>query len=276
MTEVLWVGNDGVPAEFVDADDLDVRCVPVDSAYEAVSEGGVDCVVYDPRGEGDEAPDFLHRLKDESPDLPCIVAAASEVFADGGTDTVFDHVPRRDGWEDVLVDVVRTAVEERTHLSYPVPDDEERRLREVKKVTELDLSGSFDRLTEIAQRCFDADMCFVGVLEDSRELFVSCRGESIEELPREQTVCTYQILDEGVTVVRDILDDPRFENRETLHELGLRFYAGASVTVDGGTRIGSFCVMDTEPRDFTAEESRLLRLFADEAAEKVELLRGME
>ena len=274
MTEVLWVGNCGnIPVGFAGSEGFDVRCVPADEANDAVEAAlSVDCVVYDPEGGSEEeVSGVLESVCNRLSEVPCVVVGEIEAFPEDVY--VFDHVPKDEGWDGVLSDVVHSAVEGRSHTSYPVPDDEDRRLKGVEEVGELDLRGSFDRITEIGRRCFDADMCFVGLMEDRRELFLSCRGASVDELPREQSVCTYQIVDDGVTVVRDILDDPRFETRERLLELGMRFYAGAPVNV-GGVHVGSFCIMDSEPRDLDGGDRRILRKFGEEVAEKIRLIRG--
>lgn len=275
MTEVLWVGNcASIPSTFAGSDEFTVRCVPADQAADALADApDVDCVIYDPEGDSEQqVAAVLEAVCDQLSEAPCVVAGTLERVPDDVY--VFDHVPKNNGWVEVLSEVVGSAVEGRSHTSYPVPEDEDRRLREVKKVGELDIHGDFDRITEIGRYCFDADMCFVGMVDNSRELFLSCRGASLDELPREQSVCTYQILDEGVTVVRDILDDPRFESRERLRELGMRFYAGAPITTDSGVRIGSFCIMDSEPRDIEDEDRRMLTKFGEEVAEKIRLLRG--
>jgi hypothetical protein len=273
MIETLWVGDaENVPQTLTEDDGFSVRAVPAEDAVGSAEESDTDCVVFDAdstSGVGEKVEALRRRI----PELPFVVVTSSELFA-GTEPVVIDHVPRNEGWEEVLADVVRSSVEERSHTSYPLPDDDDVRAREVEEVAALDLRDRFDRLTEIGRLSFETDMCFVGLLKSSREVFLSCRGASLETLPREQTVCTYQILDEGVTVIDDIFDDPRFESRELLHDLGMKFYAGAPIVTESGTKLGSFCVMHSEPRDFGADEVRKLSLFAEEAAEKISLLRG--
>ena len=272
MTEVLWIGNPGdVPTGFAGSEEFDVRCVPVEEADGAAQKyRTVDCVVYDPEGgTEEEVLCVLESVCDRLSEVPCVAVGDVEAFPEDAY--VLDHIPKRDGWVEVLSDVVSAAVTERSHTSYPVPEDEDRRLEKVEEVGDLELRDAFDRMTEIGRHCFDADMCFVGVIEDRREMFLSCRGGSLDELPREQSVCTYQIVEDGVTVVQDILDDPRFETRERLLELGMRFYAGAPVKV-GGVHVGSFCVMDAEPRDLGEDERRILTKFGEEVAEKIRLI----
>jgi len=154
-----------------------------------------------------------------------------------------------------------------------VPDNEDERLVEATEYSELGVSGEFDRLTKIVQENFDVDMAFVGIVEGKYERSLSCHGAEVEAIPREETVCTYQILEDGVLVVENVLEDPRFEGRNTLRKIGMRFYAGAPLTSPSGTRVGPFCVVDEETRSFSEEDKNFLRLLADETVDKLNLLR---
>jgi hypothetical protein len=272
MIRTVWVGEENeVPESLDGSEEFDVVCLTEAESLRA----DADCVVCDSKTA--DAVGLLSRLRKEAPETPFVVVGSPEGGFGGETDAVFDSVPKKEGWEKVLADVVRNAVEGRTHKSYPVPEGEEDRIEVVRSYAEVSHEGAFDRLTEIGRRYFDVDMCFVGLVERDREVFLSCRGSSADDLSREQTVCTYQILDDDILVVEDIPNDPRFKNRETLLNLGMRFYAGASLVADSGERIGSFCIMDGETRSFdSTEERNTLSMFADEAMEKLSILREIE
>jgi len=271
MLTVAWVGDEPEVPDALRDPGFEVVTVPPDEADGA----DADCVVYD--ADAAEAEGFVERLRAGSPDTPRVLVGGG-VEAGGVNDAaakaVFDRVEKVEGWGEVLADVVANAVGRRTHTSYPVPEDEEERLEQVNEYVDLEADGAFDGLTEIGSRHFGTDMCLVGLVDRSRELFLSCQGAPVDDLPREQTVCTYGILEETVLVVDDMRDDPRFENREDLLSLGMRFYAGAPLVTDLGTHVGSFCVMDAEPRGFGEEDRGTLTLFAQEAMDKLRLLRS--
>jgi GAF domain-containing protein len=177
----------------------------------------------------------------------------------------YEYLPR-------LVERVTTA---RTHTSYPLPPDEADRLAalDAYDVAGLTTADSFERLTELAARQFDARFAFVGLVDAHEERFVSCYGAEWESLPRQDTVCTYALLDADVTVIEDVAADPRFATNDVLPSLDIRSYAGAGLTAPTGETIGMFCVLDDEPREFPVDERESLRLFAAEASEQLELRR---
>jgi len=68
-------------------------------------------------------------------------------------------------------------------------------------------------------------------------------------------------------VVTDAALDPRFGGRTRVDgETEIRFYAGRRLTVGQGERVGTICLVDTDPREFSAEQIVLL----DELAQLVE------
>ncbi|MBX3194374.1 MAG: GAF domain-containing protein [Microbacteriaceae bacterium] len=82
----------------------------------------------------------------------------------------------------------------------------------------------------------------------------------VRTLPRAQTFCNYQIAHPGVLIVPDVASHPLFgplahvEGREHVG-----FYAGYPLEAPGGERIGALAVYADHPREFTAEETSLLR-----------------
>jgi GAF domain-containing protein len=80
------------------------------------------------------------------------------------------------------------------------------------------------------------------------------------------------VASDEVFVVRDLKRDRRFAKNPMVVEHGIRFYAGAPIRVGKGQTIGALCLMDTEPRTLTAQESRLLQANAEEVAEEIERL----
>jgi GAF domain-containing protein len=89
------------------------------------------------------------------------------------------------------------------------------------------------------------------------------------ETSRSDAFCNFTILHDEVFVVPDARADRSFaRNRFVTGEPYIRFYAGAPLTIRRGIHLGSLCVVDTEPRDFGPQETRLLkglsRLVVDE------------
>jgi len=61
-------------------------------------------------------------------------------------------------------------------------------------------------------------------------------------------------------VVEDMALDPRFaENPLVVEEPHVRFYAAQPVRGPGGHNVGTLCIMDKKPREFTDEDGETLR-----------------
>jgi len=63
-----------------------------------------------------------------------------------------------------------------------------------------------------------------------------------------------------VFVIEDAVLDPRFaQNPLVLEEPRIRFYAAQPVRGPGGHNIGTLCIMDKQPREFSDADRETLR-----------------
>ncbi len=250
--------------------------VGVASAAEARAalDADVACLVTEhdlPDGTGIE---LVADVRETTPDVACVLYTDTDP-ADVDTvalgEVVAEYQPKGD--LDRLVDLVEHSVATRSQTAYPLPENETARLAALERFAADPgaLSDSFDRLTRIATALFDVDSSAVGLVDAHHENFVSCFGIDIDTLDREDTVCTYAILDDGVTVVEDLADDPRFDSNEVIRAANIRFYAGAPVTTPDGQNIGTFCLYDDTPRTLSADDRVLLEDLADVVAEELAL-----
>ena len=88
-------------------------------------------------------------------------------------------------------------------------------------------------------------------------LLAKFRGLSTS-VPRAQAVCAHVVAGADSLVVEDVARDPRFGDNPMLAEHGLRFYAGVPLRDGSGAVLGSFALLDSEPRVFSPRELRLL------------------
>jgi EAL domain-containing protein (putative c-di-GMP-specific phosphodiesterase class I)/GGDEF domain-containing protein len=152
------------------------------------------------------------------------------------------------------------------------------RLAELHAVAILDTAAEarFDRYTELATCSFKAPIALIGFVDQSREWIKSARGFEVREIAREDSFSARALFEvDGVLVVKDALGDARFDtNPLVLHEPRIRFYAGAVLRGPCGQPLGTLCVMDHRPREFSAADINALRLMARMTEE--ELLRPSE
>jgi GAF domain-containing protein len=239
----------------------------------------VDCVVteYDlPDGTGlavfDEARDTV-------PDAACLLftdTPLADVDSAGFGDLVAEYVGKSDGRGE-LTAAVEHALAFRSQTAYPLPENENARLAALEQYAgdPEELDESLDRLTELATELFDLNAAAIGLIDAHHQEFLSCHGVAFDPLDREDTVCTYALLEDGVTVIEDVAADPRFADNDGLVADNIRFYASAPLVTPEGQSIGTFCVYDDDPRGFDDRDRELLALLGDQTMDQLVLRRRL-
>jgi len=241
----------------------------------------VDCVVSEyelPDGTGLE---LIREVREATPDATSLLyteRSLDEMDTVAFGEVIAEYVPKDSpGADEQLVSLVEHSLAFRSQTAYPLPDDEDARLEALERYAEdpESLSDSLGRLTELATALFGVNSAAVGLVDDHEERFLSCYGANFDTRERDRTLCTHTILEEGVMVVEDATEDPRFESLERLERADVRFYAGAPVRTPEGLAIGVFCLHDDEPRTLSDREREQLTLLAEEAMEQLELRRQL-
>lgn len=240
----------------------------------SATRGDVDALVteYDlPDGTGLE---LAGDVRGDHPDAFCLLFTDTP-FADvdtAGSETVADYLATDDPEAHTeLVSRLEDALALRYQTAYPLPDDEDARLAALDAyAADPDALGeSFDRLTELATALFDVDAAAIGLVDRHEQRFLSCHGLAFDPIDREDTVCTYAVLDDAVTVVEDAAEDPRFRDNAALDDAGIRFYASAPLLAETGEAIGTFCVYHSTPRTLSERDRELLELLAEDAVDRL-------
>ena len=89
-------------------------------------------------------------------------------------------------------------------------------------------------------------------------------------IPREDAICSYVVHGRAPLQVNDIVRDPRFAGNRLLQERQVRSYAGVPLVDGEGHVLGSFCVMDSKPREMPPQELELLRTMAEQLMSQVQ------
>ncbi|MGW6173667.1 GAF domain-containing serine/threonine-protein kinase [Arthrobacter sp. NPDC055138] len=155
-----------------------------------------------------------------------------------------------------------------------IPVDEPLRMEEVKRYDILDTppDGSFDRITALASRLFATPIAIVSVVDHDRIWFKSHHGLDVEQIDREPGLCASAILQNGPWIINNAPADPRaMTNSLVASDFGLKFYAGVPLKTRDGYNLGTLCVLDFEPRDFSAEDTQTLEDLAAVVMDSLEL-----
>lgn len=132
-----------------------------------------------------------------------------------------------------------------------LPHNEKDRLKTLHSFDVLDTprSDRFDRLTRTASHFFQTPIALVSIVDENRQWFKSACGLDATETDRDSAFCAHAILNDEVMVVLDATQDPRFaDNPLVTDEPHIRFYAGAPLRSPDGMNLGTFCIIDYEPR----------------------------
>ena len=128
---------------------------------------------------------------------------------------------------------------------------------------------AFGRLTELAAQIFEAESAFVTLADDERRWFKSTASLADEGTAWATPLCRRTAGREAPLVVEDAARDERI-TRGPAAEEGLRFYAGAPLVTETGRAIGTFGVVDPEPRELSDAEIRQLTTLAEAAMDELE------
>lgn len=138
-----------------------------------------------------------------------------------------------------------------------IPADEEERLEALCELGVLDAPAEerFDRFTRIARRLFGVPIALVSLVDAERQWFKSKQGLGAAQTGRDISFCGHAILGPEVFVVEDATQDDRFfDNPLVVGDPLIRFYAGYPLIGPRGHRMGTLCIIDTNPRTFADED----------------------
>lgn len=160
-------------------------------------------------------------------------------------------------------------------MSAPRPKNEEARLDALHRLNILDTDSetAFDHITTLAQTIFDVSSAAISFVAQDRQWFKSMCGWEVEETPRDQSFCTYAIMDDAIMVVEDVGADDRFHFDPDSTAGSIQFYAGAPLCLNDDLRVGTLCLLDDTPRSFDADDRHTFAQLADIVVELLEARR---
>jgi len=148
------------------------------------------------------------------------------------------------------------------------PDREDERTAEGDRVAAVRRLGvldtppeeRFDRVARLAQQLFHVPNAMVSLVDADRLFYKAHIGTDVQQIPRRHSFCSMAIVEPSTFVVEDASTDPRYSsNPYVAGDPRLRFYAGQPLVAPGGHRVGTLCVADDRPREFSADDRALLR-----------------
>jgi len=121
---------------------------------------------------------------------------------------------------------------------------------------------TFDNVTRTARRIFRTLGAAISLIDGDRQWFKSTDGMVVPDLPRRDSLCAFTIQTNHGFFVEDATLDPRLADSYFVVAAGLRSYAGVPIRDPSGYMVGTLCVFDDKPRQFTDSEIATLRSLA--------------
>src|SRR6201996_72449 len=158
----------------------------------------------------------------------------------------------------------------------PVPENEAERLVALQSYDIID-SGEekdFDAIAAIASAICGTPISLITFIDEKRQWFKSHIGTTLTENFRDLSFCTHTIAStDGIMIVPDALEDARFAGNPVVTQAKVTFYAGVPLVNEDGYALGTLCVLDQRPHDFTDAQIVALKALANQVVDKIELRR---
>ena len=142
-----------------------------------------------------------------------------------------------------------------------------------------DVSPEFDRLARLAAHVLQAPVALVSLVDSDRQFFKSCLGlpepwASERGSPLTHSFCQHAVAKREPLIVSDAREHPLLHDNPAIREMGVIAYAGIPLIGGDGHALGTLCVIDGQPRHWTAHQVELLGDIAASAVTEIALARA--
>jgi GAF domain-containing protein len=147
-----------------------------------------------------------------------------------------------------------------------IPANDAARVEALHRYQVLDATNEriFDDLAALTARLFQTPISLISLVDQDEVLFKGNYGlPGAERVERQLSLCSTAILQDETIVFEDLQANPcQLTDPLLARELALRFYAGHALQTADGYNIGTLCVIDRQPRTFSAADDALLTTLA--------------
>lgn len=133
----------------------------------------------------------------------------------------------------------------------------------------------FDQIAQQAAELLGAPIALVSLVDGDRQFFKSVVGlaepwASARQTGLDRSACQHVVRAGATVAITDTRSDPRVRESHRIADAGLAAYAGAPLRTADGHTLGSLCVLDERPREWTATELATLGELAERAVSAIE------
>jgi GAF domain-containing protein len=130
------------------------------------------------------------------------------------------------------------------------------------------------RLTRLAARSLGAPVALLSLVLEDRQYFASSWGlpepwASERGTTLLHSFCQHVVVSSQPLLVADARRHPLVHRNQAIEDLDVIAYVGAPLADEQGNILGSFCVIDHEPRRWQARDVEMLHDFAAAVMDRV-------
>ena len=123
--------------------------------------------------------------------------------------------------------------------------------------------AAFDRLTKLAAKLLNAPVSLISLIDEHRQFFKSEVGlaepwRSARQTPLSHSFCRHTLVSREPLVIEDTRTHPLVRDNLGIRDLDAIAYAGAPLITTAGHALGTLCVIDHQPRSWTADQVEIL------------------
>ncbi|WP_404420631.1 PAS domain S-box protein [Nibricoccus sp. IMCC34717] len=140
---------------------------------------------------------------------------------------------------------------------------------------------AYDRLAQLGRRLLGAPVCLVSLVDDRRQFFKAMPGLSgpaaeARGTPLSHSFCQHVVTSAAPLVVDDARANPLVCDNGAVADLGVAAYLGVPFFSPEGHALGSFCVLDSKPREWSEGDLQVMTELAHQVSTLIALRSEVE
>lgn len=138
----------------------------------------------------------------------------------------------------------------------------------------LEVSDLLKDLTRLAAKIAGTEISLINLIDSYTQWTVARYGMTLEQMPREESVCQHTIQGPQQFEVKKLSEDERFKDK--LYVVGdphADYYFGVPLTTNRGYHVGALCVLDKQEKNLSPEKIDLLKIVAREVVNRLETIK---
>ena len=160
----------------------------------------------------------------------------------------------------------------------PIPANEFDRAMDLSdfNIDYTNTENNFKDLARLAASVAGTEISLVNLIDSYTQWTVSSHGIKIDQMPREDSVCQYTIVEDEHFEIDDLSKDIRFKDKfYVAQDPNLRYYYGIPLK-SNGFHIGALCLMDRSIKTLAPEKTELLKIIAEEIVNRLNAYKIIE